>query len=237
MLFNLIKRIVSRKLLYLIVIIPTLIELIDSIEYFNRYVVWTANIILTGLLLLIVNKVLQFEKKLEESSLIDPLTKLYNRKCFDEQLDEQFELCKRTNGELVLLYIDLDNFKYINDHFGHTKGDEVLQEFSNILVNSTHRKMDFAFRVGGDEFTLLLVFADKGEADLFVKGLIRDLKQKSNDFLLHFKASISIGVAYSSESNSKRQLIEEADRLMYKDKRASKRLEKIIMQQLNLKEV
>lgn len=121
-----------------------------------------------------------------------------------------------------MLYIDLDNFKYINDHFGHTKGDEVLQEFSNILVSSTHRKMDFAFRVGGDEFTLLIVFADKGEADHFVKGLIQDLKQRSDDFLLNFKASISIGVAYSSESNSKRQLIEEADQLMYKDKRVKR---------------
>uniref|UniRef100_UPI003CF01BBD diguanylate cyclase domain-containing protein n=1 Tax=Pseudomonas aeruginosa TaxID=287 RepID=UPI003CF01BBD len=84
----------------------------------------------------------------------DPLTNLFNRREFEELLDKSIASAQRNNSSLALLLIDLDNFKAINDTFGHFHGDELLKQFANRLVLLV-RKGDLLSRVGGDEFTLI----------------------------------------------------------------------------------
>lgn len=91
---------------------------------------------------------------LREQSITDSLTGLYNPKTLYEKLDEEIERAKRQKSPLAILMFDLDNFKRVNDTFGHQKGDEVLESIGKIIKESI-RKIDIAFRYGGEEFLVI----------------------------------------------------------------------------------
>jgi diguanylate cyclase (GGDEF)-like protein len=101
------------------------------------------------------NKMLQDEERLRELSVRDSLTGLYNRRYMDETLRREIELALRTGSRLGLVMIDVDEFKSVNDTFGHALGDLVLCEIAARLRENT-RRTDIACRFGGDEFVLIL---------------------------------------------------------------------------------
>lgn len=118
---------------------------------------------------------LHIEKEINyKNSLIDPLTKAYNRNFLMHFLEKIIEHAKRTNQKNTLVFIDLDNFKEINDKFGHYFGDEILKKFVEI-TQQTLRKMDAIVRYGGDEFLIILPKSDIKNSEKVIQRLKKAL--------------------------------------------------------------
>jgi len=96
------------------------------------------------------------EKEARELAITDSLTNLYNKRHFDTILNEEYNRAKRANEPFILAIIDVDNFKLYNDTYGHDEGNIVLEKIGKILKMQTLRSGDYAFRVGGEEFALIL---------------------------------------------------------------------------------
>ncbi|HFU75960.1 MAG TPA: GGDEF domain-containing protein [Arcobacter sp.] len=159
-----------------------------------------------------------------EMSIRDPLTKLYNRNSLVEFSKKYFERILRENIIGVLIFIDLDNFKHVNDDYGHEKGDEVLVQVANTF-QTTFRSYDFIVRYGGDEFIIFIEDVEKSQLDidkilkLFVHRLETDLEE------FHISASFGYATAPIDAVNLK-DLIELADRRMYLQKKERKKSRK-----------
>jgi diguanylate cyclase (GGDEF)-like protein len=146
----------------------------------------------------------------------DALTGILNSRAFLEHMGYIIALAKRDGAPLSLAYIDLDNFKQINDQYGHSEGDGVLQTVGDTL-RETIRRTDAAARVGGDEFVLLLPVTDTAAA----KTLVAKLKEKlAQGLALHIpQVTCSIGVVtFLSPPDSSDEAIRIADKLMYRAK-------------------
>src|ERR1044072_3028298 len=100
-------------------------------------------------------RVVQYQQHLEYQTQIDSLTSLFNRRAFEKKIQEEFERSKRYQSPLSVLILDLDNFKTINDTYGHHGGDSALVKISDTLREKT-RQSDFPARYGGEEFVLVL---------------------------------------------------------------------------------
>jgi len=153
-------------------------------------------------------------------SQTDHLTGIINRRAFLQILTKEILRQGRNNQPLTLAYIDLDNFKDINDNFGHSKGDYILQ-----LVTSTFtqclRKTDIIARLGGDEFAILLPDMDQLAAQAVIPILQEHLRNKTTQYKL--EVTLSIGVLTCLESpKSADEMISLADSLMYEVKKSGK---------------
>ncbi len=111
-------------------------------------------------------QVQELNERLEKLSFLDPLTHLLNRRGLQRVLSRELHISGREGSNLVVILLDLDNFKPVNDTFGHAVGDIVLQEVAKVLRN-TARATDYVSRVGGDEFIILLPNTRPAEATLF----------------------------------------------------------------------
>ncbi len=173
----------------------------------------------------------EIELKLAESATHDDLTKLPNRKLLYEEADHILAQAKRNRSKVAILFIDLDNFKVINDELGHEIGDEVLKQVSLVMTDLL-RKSDVIARVGGDEFIVILPEIKSIEdSQLIAKKLIKSIEQAIATLLadiqtinVYFGASIGISV-YPDDAGDIEQLISVADKSMYKVKRKKKAYE------------
>jgi diguanylate cyclase (GGDEF)-like protein len=168
----------------------------------------------------------QLQAKLEESTLKDDLTGLYSRKNFYLHLNALIAQAERNPIKIALAFLDLDDFKEINDNYGHIVGDDVLRKFSEFLT-SRIRESDIAARLGGDEFALvichyesienlnsfLLRNLNNGEANLTIDNMGEQLTLP-----IHF----SIGIKTWQPGDTTDQLIQHADLDMYKTKKKRK---------------
>jgi diguanylate cyclase (GGDEF)-like protein len=147
----------------------------------------------------------------------DFLTGLYSRRVLDEYLDGLVE----TKAEFTVVMIDLDYFKEINDQFGHGVGDEVLIEFSILLIKTKQSKKSLITRLGGDEFLCILQEEDHQNPKAYIKKLYKSMKQHS---LLnkHSDLSFSYGLLIYDQHMTTDQLLRKADTLMYNDKNAKR---------------
>lgn len=147
----------------------------------------------------------------------DALTGVYNRRRFDEKLDECNLLFQRTGRPFALLFIDADHFKQINDTHGHAIGDEVLHQLAR-LIQDTTRATDFVARYGGEEFAVLLPEIEEPESPEIVAQKIRAAIAEANFASAgRVTVSIGIGLAESSDSNTT-ALIKRADQQLYQAK-------------------
>lgn len=151
----------------------------------------------------------------------DMLTGLGNRAHFDESISKLVSICKRNEDTFGLLVFDLDNFKLVNDRFGHQEGDEVLSAFAGILQNCL-RDSDYAFRFGGDEFCCLLIDSN-AEANKRVADRITESIAQHPLFIQHGVSS-SVGATSFIASDSAKSLFERADSALYKAKNNGKNL-------------
>jgi diguanylate cyclase (GGDEF)-like protein len=161
-------------------------------------------------------------KKYQMESITDHLTNLYNRKYLDIKLEEEMERYKRVKVPFSVVILDIDDFKHINDTYGHLVGDQVLKHIANITKN-TVRKSDFSFRYGGEEFILLLINADAENAKHIAEQVRQTIEKtnfsiKNNQFLV----TASFGVTEFKESLTPEKLIEKADSNMYRAKQTGK---------------
>jgi diguanylate cyclase (GGDEF)-like protein len=156
-------------------------------------------------------------------AITDELTGLYSKRHFHTMIEKKFALYEQYGEKLTLLMIDADNFKQINDTYGHPAGDQVLREVARCIVRST-REQDFDFRYGGEEFSVLLPATD-GASGKFVAERIRELIQRTAFTAgeTTVNMTVSIGVA-SCPANAQtiRALVVEADKALYEAKRAGK---------------
>ncbi len=173
----------------------------------------------------LANEQLLRESELQRRSATDPLTGLLNRRGFMDALERRLGRAAGSNSCAALLYIDLDNFKLVNDRFGHQQGDDTLKAIANLLREQV-RSADLAARLGGDEFALYLDRVSEDSAGETVRRLARAarrLASASGD--PDRPLGLSIGVALHDPRNplGAEALIELADRHMYESKRRGKR--------------
>lgn len=151
--------------------------------------------------------------------LRDPLTGINNRRFFDQRISEEVSRAKRVNSPLTCLFIDLDFFKRINDHYGHQAGDAVLKQVSQLL-NDRLRNSDVLARYGGEEFVILLADTSAGDAALIAEQ-IRHRVEKTAFVIPSGKsihATLSIGSAtlgQHSHIHDTKSLIAAADQAVY----------------------
>ena len=161
---------------------------------------------------------------LEELSRTDELTQLFNRRAFSEEVGLRLRALRRASRKASLLFIDLDNFKRVNDVHGHKRGDEALIFLAQLLT-STSRVGDIVARLGGDEFAMWLEDTDEAGASAKATSLLeaaKALKQFSGD--PDHSLGLSVGVAVTDPSSAEPLdvLVTRADEAMYRAKRAGK---------------
>ncbi len=165
-------------------------------------------------------------KQLEFDAYHDFLTGLYNHRYFAENLERDLSRAHRSQSILVVALIDLDNFKAVNDNFGHNKGDSVLKVVAHSMNEHFHRADDLCFRLGGDEFAIVFAIDEESKA----LGLVEQLRKQINGDITvelggaDFAVTCSIGVhmVKPSENVSHEQLYSRIDRALYQVKRSGK---------------
>lgn len=157
------------------------------------------------------------------AGITDPLTGLYNRKKLFDGLQSLMDNHDKSGKKLALLFIDLDGFKSVNDTFGHDVGDKLLQRLANRL-NKSVRKYDSIYRIGGDEFVILLQELDKAD---MASSIAKDILERCNQpyqlesNLCHITLSIGISL-YPNHTRLPKKLIRYADEAMYQAKSQGK---------------
>jgi diguanylate cyclase (GGDEF)-like protein len=158
-------------------------------------------------------------RDLEGQAITDPLTGAFNRRQMHRALAMAIERRHRSSERASLLLFDIDRFKHINDTLGHAEGDRILKALV-VLIDQRLRKLDALFRLGGEEFVLLLSGAKIADA----LSVAEDLRRLVQDALLApgCPVSISIGVAELAHEQSVSEWIAEADRALYRAKGAGR---------------
>ncbi|MCF3630783.1 sensor domain-containing diguanylate cyclase [Thalassospiraceae bacterium LMO-SO8] len=161
--------------------------------------------------------------ELERQAYFDPLTKLYNRRSFDERLAEQHEFARRSGAPLSCFMLDLDFFKKVNDTYGHPSGDQVLRAVGQHL-NQAKRRYDIAARYGGEEFCVVLPDTDLGTAADVAERLRRQIEEAEFDMGdgTRISITVSIGVAVLGPGQSAEDLVKAADTALYRAKQAGR---------------
>ena len=162
------------------------------------------------------------EEQLRQLAFHDPLTLLANRSLFRDRVQHALTLAQRGRHQAAVMFLDLDNFKNINDSLGHDAGDRLLQAVAQRLVKAT-RFSDTVARLGGDEFAILLEgITTIAEVESLAASLIEGLGQPFTLSATEVRVSASIGVAFSAFEADAEALLSKADIAMYHAKAAGK---------------
>ena len=166
-----------------------------------------------------ITDLFEIQKKLEEQAIIDELTKVYNRKYFNEKLKEQIEIYKRYGNYFCITLLDIDDFKIINDTYGHDVGDKVLIEICKII--KTHiRNTDILFRIGGEEFIILYPKTILNEAFVSTSKLKELINQEN--IIENHQITVSIGLTQILQNDDETTLFKRIDEFMYFSKKNGK---------------
>lgn len=163
--------------------------------------------------------------EVEKRAMTDPLTQLANRRRFEEVLEIELERVRRYGTYLGLVLIDVDNFKTINDTYGHEAGDKVLRSLGEILKRNC-RTCDTPARIGGDEFAIIMPNTSPRGAQRAVERIKEALKDFNEQRRLPFALEVSIGLSHSGVSLD--DLVSLADTAMYAEKQRKKTVGKRI---------
>ena len=191
---------------------------------FSSVWIWVWNAAAQGtsfiLIALLISRLKMAMEREQGLARIDNLTGLLNKRAFEERGPAIIALCKREFHPVALAYIDLDNFKMVNDTQGHQRGDEVLRIVAEIMKSSL-RQNDLTARLGGDEFAVLLPNASIEAVTDTLERLRATIEAKMRSH--KFDVTISIGAAsYHRAPDSLQELVDAADRVMYVAKNSGK---------------
>lgn len=173
-----------------------------------------------------LNHVQSVLQKLSYKTEHDPLTGLSNRRVFERTLDQEIERSRRNKTPVSLAILDLDNFKNINDTWGHLKGDEVLIDFADLLARNS-RRYDLVARIGGEEFAIILSGVGLVKSQQLLERLLCKVRELnfgipgSND---KFSVTCSAGIScYKGMVDIEmHELIDKADKSLYEAKKSGK---------------
>ncbi len=162
-------------------------------------------------------------KAFEETSITDTLTKLHNRRHFDQIIEKELKIVGRKKTSITLAIIDIDFFKKYNDHYGHPAGDDALRRVAYIFKQSLRRPNDYAFRLGGEEFGLIFSEHTEEQATKFleiIRKRVEELHIEHFDSTVCKYVTISIGahMCHSGNMLDSSQLYISADKALYEAK-------------------
>lgn len=173
--------------------------------------------------------------QMEQLAFYDPLTGLENRRLFKDRLEQSIKQVRRNKGVMALLFLDLDNFKYVNDSYGHDVGDDLLVEVAKRLKQCV-REEDIVARLGGDEFTVILSnLNDSKSASSVAAKIIKSLQLPMSIDGHELAISGSIGITVAPEdSMDANELMRNADLAMYRAKDSGRNNSQFYTDDMNL---
>ncbi|WP_286238045.1 bifunctional diguanylate cyclase/phosphodiesterase [Neptuniibacter halophilus] len=184
-------------------------------------------------------------EQLNELAFYDVLTGLVNRRLFMEQLEYEVKVLQRTGKKAALMYLDLDDFKRVNDSLGHAAGDRLLVEVAQRL-QATMRESDIICRLGGDEYAILMMNVTSGEdCQHMADKLISNVRNEIVIEGVPLRVSLSIGITLiPDDSSSLQQMLSNADIALYESKKLGKNratffnhdLQKMLVQRLQIEQ-
>ncbi|MFA9374940.1 MAG: cache domain-containing protein [Poseidonibacter sp.] len=167
------------------------------------------------------------KKKVEYLSITDELTNLYNRRFFNQKIEEEINRAKREDYYLSFIMLDIDYFKKYNDTYGHQAGDNALTKVAKELALHNHRASDFVFRLGGEEFGILFLYKDK-ESSLEFANFLRtcieklEIEHKQNSASKYVTVSMGLVVRKGKDIIDSDDLYKLADEALYKAKESGR---------------
>lgn len=168
-------------------------------------------------------KLKQKGDELHKATMTDTLTGLYNRRNFDAFLDRHLQQCKKDQSDLILMIVDLDYFKKINDVHGHLVGDKCLQQTAKLLKQAITRNSDRAFRYGGEEFAIILPPISNTNGTVIAERFCQSLRSHTLESPpITFTASIGIASTSTIHSYESQKLISCADQALYTAKESGR---------------
>ncbi len=187
---------------------------------FIRYWDWGVRFGFFLIVNLLVSQLKRVMDREKEKAVTDSLTGLSNRRAFHDHAELELKRAKRYNHNFSVAYIDLDNFKVVNDTYGHLEGDELLKAVANELRKSA-RETDIVARLGGDEFALLFTEVDLDQSEKAVDKIFLNLKSLME--IRGWNVTLSIGLVFFEKyPEHVNDMIKLADDLMYDVKRMGK---------------
>ena len=167
-------------------------------------------------------------KRLEELSITDALTTLYNRRYFDFIIQKEFKSASWRRENFALAILDIDFFKNYNDYYGHAEGDKALIAVANILKIHTGKEIDYAFRIGGEEFALLVLNRSDHEVRTTFENILKEIEalripHEKSEFYDHLTASMgALNINLEGLDISYEALYNIADENLYRAKKSGK---------------
>lgn len=157
--------------------------------------------------------------QLEIISRMDGLTKLLNRKSWEEQLEQEFERQQRYEQDCTLIIFDIDHFKKVNDNYGHPAGDEVIRQTADVMRQCT-RKTDICGRYGGEEYVILLPNTNVDSAEVLAERIRKKIESKTVHYEdLSINYTVSLGLSgFDKNLASPTAWIDSADQALYQSK-------------------
>jgi diguanylate cyclase (GGDEF)-like protein len=215
--FSLSRRMATVGSILLLLIISALVYHYIGLAYTIRFfVTLTLTIILANIVLSII---VDLHRRLLDQAIVDPLTGIFNRRHMERCLRDAIERKRRNSAPASLLLIDVDRFKRINDQFGHATGDSVLKGIVS-LVAKRSRKLDLLFRIGGEEFMLLLPDTQEAAAAVVAEQLRGSVAE--SPLLDDRRLTVSIGVGELQPGESLDSWMKHADDALYAAKKAGR---------------
>ncbi len=167
-------------------------------------------------------------KKLQVNAATDALTGLHNRRLFDEYFEKEMNRAKRYGQQLAIVILDLHKLKEVNDRHGHLQGDQVLQ-IAAATLRRTLRSSDFAFRIGGDEFAVLLPQTDSEQAVTLCRRVRSQYEGELAPLALEIGVTLDFGVAvHPQDGDQKSALMGLADKRLYELKHSGRAASRVI---------
>lgn len=168
-------------------------------------------------------KLRRANKKLENVSYTDSLTSLHNRRYFNMIYDREMKRAKRSKNYITFMMLDIDFFKQYNDTYGHIEGDFALKSVAKVLKDTLKRPSDFVFRLGGEEFGVLLTQTDESNSARLAREICdaireRELLHESSKVNKYLTMSIGVVCCIADEALDDNILISRADEMLYEAK-------------------
>jgi diguanylate cyclase (GGDEF)-like protein len=215
--FSLSRRVANAGNIVLLVSLTALVYYYIGLAYTIRFfATLTLTIVLANITLSIIGAL---QRRLIDQAILDPLTGVFNRRHMERCLDDAIERHRRSAAPASLLVIDVDHFKRINDQLGHAKGDSVLKGIAS-LVEKRSRKLDLLFRIGGEEFMLLLPDTQEAAAAVVAEQLRASIAE--SPLLDDRRATVSVGVGELRSGETADSWMKHTDDALYAAKKAGR---------------
>lgn len=209
----------AKYILLPLLLVPSITEYLESGSLPNNIRELITDIVMTIFIAIVIAVVHQKNQFLENLSLLDHLTGIGNRRQFDIDLQRETLRAQRLNLDLCVIFFDLDDFKMINDKYGHDAGDKILITFAQRLLSFSRKGSDYCYRFGGDEFALLLTDITSADIDTIYSRIEEGVTQVVDNELPE-GVSASNGIVFLSAHETYQELLKRADSAMYRAKRS-----------------